>query len=95
MRTESWSFKEPPDVAVFSVRDTAFGGKPILFVSHDEDGDWQFLTGEPARKEDAVVIGLKEIVELDSSVATLADLPTGWIATRPRPNAAWEREIHP
>jgi hypothetical protein len=95
VKTESWPFDDPATLAVFSVREIVFGGKPILFVSHDDDGGWQFLTGETARKEDAVIVGLKEIVELDSSVATLADLPTGWIATRRSPNAAWEREIHP
>jgi hypothetical protein len=93
VKTESWPFDDSPTLALFSVREIVFS-EPILFVSHDDDGDWQFLTGETARKEDAVVVGLKEIVELDSSVATLADLPTGWIATRRSPDAAWEREIH-
>lgn len=95
MKSESWPFREAPNVAVFSVHDVVLGGKPILFVSHDKDGDWQFLTGDTARKQDAVIVGLKEIVERDPTVITLADLPPGWIATRRSANATWEREIHP
>ncbi len=91
MKDATWPFDEAPNCAVFSVREIVFGGKPILFVSHGQGGDWQFLTGEPARTEDAAVIGLKEIVERDKSVLELADLPNGWIATRRSANAAWER----
>lgn len=87
-----WPFDQPPDCAVISVRDIVFGGTPILYVSHDEDDRaWQFLTGQETRKEDAVVVGLKEVVQLDASVVKLADLPPGWIATRQNATANWDR----
>jgi hypothetical protein len=89
-----WPFDQPPNCAAISVRDIVFGGKPILFVSHDEDDHgWQFLTGDTVSKEDAVVVGLGEIVKLDLSVLKLADLPPGWIATRPSANASWKRGL--
>ena len=91
MKDATWPFDEPPNCVVFSVHEIVFGGKPILFVSHDKDGDWQFLTSEPARRDDAAVVGLKEIVDRDRSVLELADLPSGWIATRRSANAPWER----
>jgi hypothetical protein len=89
MKENDWPFDQPQDCAVFSVRDIVFGGKPILFVSHDDD--WQFLTGDVVSKEEAAVVGLGEIVQLDPSVLELADLPLGWIATRRSANANWER----
>ena len=92
MKEAPWPFDQPPNCTVFSVREIVFSGKPILFVSHDNDGDWQFLTGEGVREEDAAVIGLREIVEPDGTVLELADLPLGWIAVRQSANASWDRK---
>jgi hypothetical protein len=91
MSERDWPFDEPRDRAVFSAREIIFEGEPILFVSHDNDGDWPFLTGASVDKEDAAVVGLGEIAELDPTVLRLADLPTGWMATRRSANANWER----
>ena len=92
MKTREWPFAQPRNCAVFSLREIVFGGTPILYVTHDEnDEGWQFLTGEPVSKEDAVVVLLEEIVQLDPSILKLADLPPGWIATRQTADAAWER----
>ena len=78
-----WFFDEPENLAVFSLRSIVFGGNPILHVTHDEDdGSWQFLGKEDARVEDLAIVSLKEIVELDSSVTELHDLPLGWHAWR-------------
>ena len=89
-----WPFEQPQNCAVISLRDIVFGGKPILFVSHDDDDDsWQFLTDESPREENAVVVGLGEIAKRDPTVLELADLPPGWIATRDNADANWERRI--
>jgi hypothetical protein len=45
----------------------------------------------PASEEEAAVVGLKTLVELDPSIAILADLPLGWCAWREQPNADWQR----
>ena len=92
MKGARWLFADPPNCAVFSVRDIVFRDRPILFVSHDDDGDWQFLTGERVREKDATVVSLGEIVELDRTLLELADLPSGWIATRPSANSSWKRK---
>ncbi|MCK5708515.1 MAG: hypothetical protein KAI43_12775 [Candidatus Aureabacteria bacterium] len=68
------------------------GKKTILYVSHDiEDGAWQFLTGEIPKEEEARILLLEEIVELDPSVSELADLPMGWFAERQNKNEPWSR----
>ena len=44
---EPWPFADPPDMAVISVMQVFLQGMPVLHVTHDEDdGGWQFLTGE-------------------------------------------------
>ena len=78
-----WLFDDPPNVAVVSHRSVIFERKWIALVSHDaEDGCWQFLSYEtaPLRESDGVVVSLREIVQIDPSVALLADLPLGWRA---------------
>ena len=63
-----------------------------MFVSHDaEDDGWQFLDGTPPKMEDALIVSLYSIVQRDPSVASLADLPSGWQAERISANAAWKR----
>jgi hypothetical protein len=90
--TKSWPFKDPTNVAVFSIRQIVFGKQAILYVTHDaDDGSWQFLgTGSPS-ESDLVIVGLEEICNLDPSIKDLADLPVGWEAWRSDKTAAWKK----
>lgn len=38
-----WAFAEPENVLAFTTPRFLRGGEPILLVSHNHDGDWQFL----------------------------------------------------
>jgi hypothetical protein len=86
-----WLFADPQNVAVLTTCQI-LEGAAILYVSHDEDdGAWQFHSGEIIDDADARLVSLRKIVELDNSVALLADLPLGSIATRPNTDAVWLR----
>jgi Domain of unknown function (DUF4262) len=90
---DGWVFPDPPNAAVFTVRQIVEEGRPILSVSHDgEDGAWQFLTGGPCALADGRVVCLAEMVRRDPSVAELAHLPLGWRAWRTAAGAPWRRE---
>ena len=92
MTSSDWKFEDPPNVAVLTTKDVVTGSKHILLVAHDEDdGSWQFHSGEEVNPDDAMVVALSKIVALDSSIEELADLPLGWVATRPRTTAPWVR----
>lgn len=94
--TQDWPFEDPPNVAVFTTTAVVKGGRPILRVTHDEDdGAWQFHSGEDVGSGDAMIVALREILKLDPSVASLADLPYGWIATRESATTEWRRSRHP
>ncbi len=55
----------------------------ICHVSHDvEDGMWQFLCGRAHKTNDARIVGLGEIYNLDRSIGELSDLPYGFEANR-------------
>ena len=70
-------FSDPPDTACFTCCHVLDDHRPILYVSHDEDGCWQFLCGESHTLEDARVVSLADILQIDGSVADLADLDRG------------------
>ncbi len=65
----------------------------ILLVSHDEDdGMWEFLDGDGIKEEDAMIVSLLEIVQIDATVNQIADLPLGWIAYRDNIQCKWLKQ---
>lgn len=93
---EEWPFKDPQDVATFTTSSVISGKEPILYVTHDDDdGAWQFHSGEPLTDAQPKVASLSEIVKLDSSVKELADLPRGWEANRKSRGDKWVRSAQP
>ena len=87
---EKWPFDQPCNAATVTSEAVTKGKKPILLVSHSsEDHSWAFLTGELFSMEDAQLVALKEIVELDPTLAAIADLPPGWSAKRQGVEYEW------
>jgi hypothetical protein len=87
-----WPFSSPQNEATFTVVKILDGDKSILLVHHDdEDGGWQFLTGEPIDMADAKIVGLGEIAKLDPTILNLADMPVGWCARRSSVDNPWSR----
>ena len=94
MNTDDWRFRESANVAVFTVRAIMNRSLPILLVIHDrDDGGWQFLTGGSMTMKDAILVALSEVVAIDPTVQTLADLPVGWQATRASSSVPWVRSL--
>ena len=46
---------------------------------------------ENASEVDAALISLQQAADLDSTIKTLADLPTGWAAERTAVDKPWQR----
>lgn len=89
----NWPFEDPPNVATITVRQIVEDGAPILLVVRDsDDGCWQFLTGDVIEIADAMLVGLRGMVEQDPTISELADLEPGWRASRKSVGAEWERE---
>jgi hypothetical protein len=92
MTYDAWPFDQPQNCAVLTLRSIVFDGQPILYVFHDpNDHGWQFLDGRPIDMAHATLVSLKEIVNRDSSVLELADMPPGWSATRATSSSPWRR----
>lgn len=65
-------------------------GEPILYVYHNEDGDWQFHSSDDPNIDDAKLVALEEIINIDPTVNHIFFLPYGWSAWRKNKNANWE-----
>ena len=87
----SWHFQEGRNRAVFTTKPVLKDGHPILLVTHDGDGDWQFLCGTTNRPEDWQLVSLACIFERDRIIAEVADLAEGWTAFRPAKGGTWRR----
>ena len=77
--------------AVISLKDIINKKKHILYVSHDaEDGAWQFLDGGiDHHKDDAVLVSLQSIIDIDNSVKELLIMPLGHKAERSTVKEKW------
>ena len=83
-------FAEARDTACIICNHILNGEKPILFVLHDEDdGMWQFLCGGSHGMEDAKVVALGEVFDLDPSIEKVAEMPCGYCATRDKVDSDW------
>jgi hypothetical protein len=84
-----WPFSYPQDHRVFTTRFVLEEGLPILLVSHDPDGEWEFLCATTDDPKDAREVSLAFIVDADERLAEVADLPVGWRAFRDSPQSPW------
>ena len=89
--SSEWPFFELENTAAYTTSRALRDGEPILFVSHDHEGDWQFLCGDVTESEECMLICLGCAYERDKSVGMLADLPCGWQARRDSADSPWER----
>lgn len=89
-----FQFDEERNLGVFTCSKVWDEAKPILRVSHDGDGDWQFLCGglhDEESGDEIRFVCLEHLVERDSTLNQVADLCRHWSAERTTADAEWER----
>lgn len=88
---KEWLFNDDPNVAVITTKNILSQKMNITRVFHDsDDGVWQFLdSSENITENDAIIVGLQEIIELDKTINELSSLPLGWYAYRNDINSDW------
>jgi Domain of unknown function (DUF4262) len=80
-RNADFKFREERNLGVFTSQQV-LDGAPIVYVSHETDGDWQFHADGELDLDDARVIGLAQIVEMDATLNAVFDLGYGKMASR-------------
>lgn len=91
--THPFLFSQARNFAVFACRRVVREGAPVLYVSHADNGEWQFLCGgehgEAAPDDPGLLVCLDEIIARDPSLNALATMCGHHDAVRPAPAAPW------
>lgn len=88
-------FKDSLNTAVFATKFVIVDKKDITLVRHEsEDGAWTFFSNDEYENYEAVakVVGLGQIIEIDSTILEIADLPKGYYASRKSRKDTWKVE---
>ena len=88
-----WKFPDPPHTGVYLSKTVHEGTEPVTYVSHDPDGDWQFL-GDTMIESGGVLVCFHHPVDADPTLKELTDLPIGWYAERTERGKPWTRARH-
>lgn len=80
-RNTEFKFLEERNLGVFTTHDV-LKGAPILYVYHNEDGDWQFHSSDEPDLNDAKLVCLEQLVKMDDSLNTIYYLNYGESASR-------------
>ena len=90
-RNMKFKFREDKNLGVFTTKQFLDNNKPILRVSHDDDGDWQFLT-EEAELKDAKIVPLEFMTNKDETLNEVFQLEYGKTAIREFIGGSWKLE---
>ena len=82
-------FADSSDTLCFTCCHVLEENKSIRYISHDEDGSWQFLCGQNHTQEEARVLSLAEIVGIDKEVGKLSHLKYGEYAEKDVGSDRW------
>lgn len=94
--TKDWPWDQGRNVVTVTTWQVIRGEAPVTVVIHySEDHSWAFLGGAPFSFSDAALITMAEAVGRDASLAEIADLQPGWVATRERVGGPWKCEFDP
>lgn len=87
-----YRFTEDRHTAVIVCVHVWSDGLPITMVSHDSEGDWQFLCveGEHSEANEAMVVCLEHVVSCDPTVNELASMCTSHVARRSAVGSPWQ-----
>ena len=69
----------------FVIRDKS----PIVYVSYDEDGDWQLFGTEEITTDDVAVVSVSQILAFCAALAKLPNMEQGTAVYRENENSEW------
>ena len=89
-RNVDFKYREEKNLGIFTTRQWLELNKPILKVIHEDDGDWQFLTGDQLL-EDIRLVALEQMTLKDKTLNEVFNLDYGESAEREFIGGKWVR----
>jgi hypothetical protein len=74
---------------VFSSKHIFTYKKDVTYVIHDNEGEWQFLSGEELDSGDLMMVTLEQMINHDESLLDIIGLQRGFEAIRKSKNTSW------
>lgn len=82
------------NTAVLTTKNVINNKMLITRVYHNTDGSWQFFDDVSTNaNENIMVVGFGQIVQRDSSIIKLLDLPPSYLAHRKTANENWKIDL--
>lgn len=79
---------------VFTTKYVIENNSPIIYVSHDLEGDWQFFGKEKnLTEDDGRIASLGEIVEIEPSIKEILWIPKGMQAWLDVTTKEWSTSV--
>jgi hypothetical protein len=79
---------------VFTTKFVIEDRSEIIYVAHDKDGDWQFFSKEDASEQEARIVFMNEILDLDTSLKEILWIPEGTEAWREGVGKEWTTKVY-
>jgi hypothetical protein len=79
---------------VFTTKFVIEDRSEIIYVAHDKDGDWQFFSKEEASEQEARIVFMNEILDLDTSLKEILWIPEGTEAWREGVGKKWTTKVY-
>jgi hypothetical protein len=90
-KTSEYKFADSSDTACFVCDHVLSRQRPILHVTHDHDGYWQFICGQNDHDEiNGKIISIGQATAIDSTINTLYEMAIGVGADRQSVNDNWK-----
>jgi len=87
-----WTFDQARNVATVTTKKVMHENLPILSVVHYSDDDsWAFTCGTTNESTNLMLASMGEVVDTDSTLYTIANLPPGLSAHRKSVKHEWVR----
>jgi len=77
------------NLAVITTTYVMIRKSPIVYVFHNIEDDWQFLSAETVPATEAMLVGLGEIIEFDPTVIEVLNMPLNHEAFRKDKDSGW------
>ena len=82
--------EEPKNKSVMTTSYVLCNDSPVTYVVYDEEGDWQLFGDEEFNDEDeAYLVSIDEILEMDPALRKLPDMQMGQAVYREKSSTRW------
>lgn len=83
MADTPWPFHQPPHCVAVTTTQVRHDKAAITRVYHDaDDHGWPFHSHDAFSSEEALLVAMHTVVDVDPSLLEIAKLPPGWMAGR-------------